>query len=76
MDVLGDLKKILQITQPSQYRNAKLQYRFAEISGPTSICRILLKTVSSDLSKAFDSKKEDLPKLAGFTLAVKAGFYI
>ena len=30
-------KYILQITQPSQYRYAKLQYRFAVISGSPSI---------------------------------------
>ena len=29
-------KHILQITQPSQYRYAKLQYRFAVTSGSTS----------------------------------------
>ena len=35
-------KYILQITQPSQYRYAKLQYRFAVTSGST------VKTVSND----------------------------
>ena len=35
-------QKLLQITQPSQYRYAKLQYRFAVTSGST------VKTVSND----------------------------
>ena len=53
MDLLGDpyRKYIQQITQPSQYRYAKLQYRFAVTSGSPS--NMIFKFKTSMFTKVY-----------------------